>query len=195
MLSGSGGPPSSPLTGYAGRAAWDARKPGRALRASRAERLPALPSSCRDCGAELPTRRHRYCSECRRRRWEVQAHRARRNAAQVLGELRAEGRDPGHGGRAAELRGSKNRAHQRAVMEWSGGRGDPEVFREEILPGLQEARIAQLAGATGLSEHYCSLVRLGKRVPHVRHWQALRSMASPDGEGRGAGPDDHERLG
>jgi hypothetical protein len=27
--------------------------------------------------------------------------------------------------------------------------------------------------ATGLSDHYCSLIRLGKRVPHARHWPAL----------------------
>jgi hypothetical protein len=89
----------------------------------------------------------------------------------VLEELRAEGRDPGHGGRAAELRGSKNRAHQRAVQKWTGKQGDPEAFAAEILPALREATIAQLVAATGLSEHYCSLIRLGKRVPHPRHWE------------------------
>jgi hypothetical protein len=46
----------------------------------------------------------------------------------------------------------------------------------EILPGLHEATIARLAAATGLSAHYCSLIRLGKRVPHPRHWETLRSL-------------------
>jgi hypothetical protein len=40
-------------------------------------------------------------------------------------------------------------------------------------------RIADLAAATGLSEHYCSLIRLGKRRPHPRHWDALRSVVLP----------------
>jgi hypothetical protein len=52
------------------------------------------------------------------------------------------------------------------------------VFHAEILPGLRRARIAQLVAATGLSDHYCSLIRLGKRVPHARHWEALRRLGS-----------------
>jgi hypothetical protein len=52
------------------------------------------------------------------------------------------------------------------------------VFATEILPELREATIAQLAAATGLSAHYCSLIRLGKRVPHARHWEAFRAAAS-----------------
>jgi hypothetical protein len=31
--------------------------------------------------------------------------------------------------------------------------------------------------ATGLSEHYTSLIRLGKKIPDVRHWDALRTCA------------------
>jgi hypothetical protein len=30
--------------------------------------------------------------------------------------------------------------------------------------------------ATGLSEHYCSMIRLGKKVPHARHWGLLRAL-------------------
>jgi hypothetical protein len=43
------------------------------------------------------------------------------------------------------------------------------VFRSEILPGLRHKPIGELVAATGLSEHYCSLIRLGKKVPHPRH--------------------------
>jgi CRISPR-associated endonuclease Cas1 len=168
--------PSSPLTSAARLAAWEDRKPWR--KRQRRTPLPALPATCRDCGEELPSRSHRYCADCRKRRWEGQADRARRNAAEVLSALRAEQRDPGHRGRATQLRGSKNAAHQRAVREWTGERPDPDLFTTEILPGLRELTIARLAAATGLSGHYCSLIRLGKRVPHPRHWEALRAAAS-----------------
>ena len=57
-------------------------------------------------------------------------------------------------------------------------RADPAVFRTEILPGLRGLAINDLVAATGLSNHYCSLIRLGKRVPHARHWEALRRLAS-----------------
>jgi hypothetical protein len=50
------------------------------------------------------------------------------------------------------------------------------VFTREVLPVLRGATISQLVAATGLSEHYCSLIRLGKRVPHPRHWEALRGV-------------------
>jgi hypothetical protein len=97
----------------------------------------------------------------------------------VLASLRAEERDPGHGGTAAERRGVKNRAHQRAVNEWSGEKPDRSVFIAEILPRLRTLSISTLATATGLSEHYCSLIRLGKRIPHPRHWEGLRQLVEP----------------
>jgi hypothetical protein len=62
------------------------------------------------------------------------------------------------------------------VRAWKGDRPDPAVFRSEILPGLRRKPIGELVAATGLSEHYCSLIRLGKKVPHARHWDALRKV-------------------
>jgi hypothetical protein len=62
--------------------------------------------------------------------------------------------------------------HQEAVKVWDAcnpDRPDPAIFRTEILPGLPALPIDALVAATGLSEHYCSLIRLGKRVPHARH--------------------------
>lgn len=43
---------------------------------------------------------------------------------------------------------------------------DSARFRRVLIPDLMTA--------TGLGQHYCSLIRLGKRVPHPRHWTALR---------------------
>jgi len=137
---------------------------------------PRLPERCRDCGGSLPSRRRRYCEDCRERRHADSSVVARQQAAQVLDHLRAEGRDPAHGGTAARARGRKNAAHQLAVRVWEtehGSSHDPAVFAERIAPRLRGVPIHTLTEATGLSEHYCSLVRLGKRIPHARHWAAL----------------------
>jgi CRISPR-associated endonuclease Cas1 len=171
-------PRFTPLTRSNWKAAWDERAPNRRERIKSGSTLE-LAATCRDCGVELPSRRHRYCGDCRLQRWAADASRGRQIAGQVLASLRAEQRDPGHGGRAAELRGAKNRAHQRAVRDWTGERADSGVFANEILPSLRALPIARLAEATGLSDHYCSLIRLGKRTPHPRHWEALRRVGFP----------------
>jgi len=85
---------------------------------------------------------------------------------EVLTRLRAEQRDPAHGGQAGVIRGAKNAAHQAAVRDWAGERPDPAVCQAEIQPALRDARISDLVAATNLSEHYCSLIRLGRRIPH-----------------------------
>jgi hypothetical protein len=162
----------TPLTRANHRAAWNERSPQRRVRQPAGIGL-GLPASCRDCGSPLPNHRRRYCDNCRRAQLAKQASAGRANAAAVLARLRAEQRDPGHGGRAAQIRGTKNAAHQRAVREWDGELPDPGVFTREILPGLRDQSIPDLVAATGLSSHYCSMIRLGKRVPHPRHWPAF----------------------
>ena len=141
-------------------------------------RTPTLPASCRGCGTGLENRRRRYCANCLRDQTLKAGEAGRPAAATVLAHLRTDGRDPAHGHAAATARGTKNAAHQKALAKWSQ-QGEPmsdaSEFRETILPGLRDASIAELVAATGLSEHYCSLIRLGKRVPHPRHWDALRS--------------------
>jgi hypothetical protein len=62
------------------------------------------------------------------------------------------------------------------VKAWKGPKVDPDLFREQILPGLHDQPIQSLVEATGLSDHYCSLIRLGKRVPHARHWKPLEDL-------------------
>jgi hypothetical protein len=113
----------------------------------------------------------------RQQRWTNNATEGRDTAATVLARLRAQQQDPAHGGRAARIRGTKNAAHQRAVREWTGERPDASVFQAEILPELRLMPIAELMAATGLSEHYCSLIRLGKKTPHPRHWPAFMRAA------------------
>ena len=166
-------PTLTPLTGDNRKRSWDGRSPDRRQRRSRSD-FASLPNTCRDCGAPLDDHRHHYCDEHRRDRFTRRASAGRARAAEVLAQLRSEQRDPAHGGKAAKLRGTKNAAHQAALRDWTGDRPDQEVFRSEILPGLRRTPIGELVAATGLSEHYCSLIRLGKKVPHPRHWEALR---------------------
>jgi hypothetical protein len=51
---------------------------------------------------------------------------------------------------------------------------NPEVFRREILPLIQNVPLRRLSKGTGLSLRYVSLIRRGERVPHPRHWDASR---------------------
>jgi CRISPR-associated endonuclease Cas1 len=168
-------PLSARLTRAHHHAAWDERAPHRPRTISS---TLVLPNACRDCGTYLPDRRKRYCEECRADRWSQHAQAGRDTAAAVLAQLRSEKQDPAHGGRAAATRGRKNAAHQWAVKEWAGPRPDPQVFASEILPRLRDHPIPAIAAATGLSEHYCSLIRLGKKAPHPRHWETLRRLGS-----------------
>jgi hypothetical protein len=168
---------AAPLTRAQHRAAWQERKPVHTRRSGEPA-TPTLPNACRDCGTYVPNRRTHYCDYCRGQRWAKHAQQGRDSAASVLAQLRAEQRDPAHGGQAAKARGRKNAAHQLAVKRWSGPRPDPRVFSDEILPGLRGLAINDLVAATGLSDHYCSLIRLGKKVPHARHWEALGRLGS-----------------
>jgi CRISPR-associated endonuclease Cas1 len=172
-------PTLTPLTRANWKRAWDERAPDRKQHSSRSD-FAQLPNTCRECGAPLSDHRRRYCDEHRRERFKQRGPAGRARAAEVLAQLRAEQRDPAHGGQAAEIRGRKNAEHQRAVREWRGERPDPAIFRTEIQPGLINAPLQELVGATGLSEHYCSLIRLGKRVPHARHWETLRAISYAD---------------
>jgi hypothetical protein len=47
--------------------------------------------------------------------------------------------------------------------------------RRRVQP---ESHVSDLVAAAGLSAHYCSLIRLGKRVPHPRHWVALGGLVA-----------------
>ena len=96
-----------------------------------------------------------------------------------LSELRAAGKDPSKGGEVAKRRAAKlvQRMQDQAAWETEHEtEADPEVFRREILPHLQDITLSAMAKETGLSEQYCSLIRRGKYVPHSRHWPNLRHL-------------------
>jgi hypothetical protein len=100
-------------------------------------------------------------------------------AHEVLRKRRLAGDDPAHGGEAAQRRGRRNAATLRANVAWERRQAcsfDPATFAEEIRPKFQAVSLAAMMQATGLSRPYCAMIRRGARVPHARHWEALRSL-------------------
>ena len=50
----------------------------------------------------------------------------------------------------------------------------------EVATGKREpAQIIGLRRLVGLSEHHCSMIRLGKRVPHAPHWEEPLKVSFP----------------
>lgn len=46
----------------------------------------------------------------------------------------------------------------------------------EVAPKLDGFSLRDIAAATGLSLAACSRIRAGAKVPHPRHWDALREL-------------------
>ena len=68
-----------------------------------------------------------------------------------------------------------------AAVQEAGGRAQDTAamraqFDRELRQQLQDVSIRRLCDATGLSPSYWSLIRRGMRVPHVRHWEALKAL-------------------
>jgi hypothetical protein len=58
---------------------------------------------------------------------------------------------------------------------------DPATFEREIKPKLKTVSLLETMRATGLSRTYCGMIRRGVRIPHPRHWEALRDLVrSPE---------------
>jgi CRISPR-associated endonuclease Cas1 len=52
-----------------------------------------------------------------------------------------------------------------------------EIYDDKIKPALLQSSISQIAGALKVSIPYAANIRLGRRQPHPRHWQALAKLA------------------
>ncbi len=119
-----------------------------------------------------------YCPDCRQQRQAERFPDFHEQGLDTLAQARAEGRDPAHGGQAADRRGSANAGHGRQVVAWNRDHPQPdlEVFRRDILPGLEGCGLAALMEATGLSRSYCAMIRRGAYTPHARHWESLRGL-------------------
>ena len=148
----------------------------RSARSSRSKQA-SIAKTCVVCGADLPGRQRRYCTDCR----PIRSRDAVAKAHEVLRERRLAGSDPAHGGRAAKLRGKRNSVKLRANAEWERSQAetlDRAIFEIEISPKLKTVSLLETMRATGLSRTYCGMIRRGVRVPHPRHWEALRELVS-----------------
>lgn len=151
------------------------------------------PGGCLECGVVLePSARRRYCNECMPRQRAVLGTGEGRVALEMtrsafaaaggraaLAKMRAEGRDPAHGGDAAERRGRTITAQMAAGAAWDQEHGDIDDgadFTRDALPGLRSVPLQVMVNATGLSRGYCSFIRRGLKVPHRRHWAALARL-------------------
>ncbi len=140
-----------------------------------------LPNRCRTCGAELDQADRLYCDGCGVVFGAERLERFQAAGPGALAQMRKAGHDPTQTPEAtAKLSDSMSRRGL-DVAAWDrvhGERPDPEVFRREILPGLQGVALARIVVRTGLSLRYASLIRRGEKVPHPMHWEALRAIAS-----------------
>jgi hypothetical protein len=114
-----------------------------------------------------------------RREHGLRAVEAARN---VLAAQTAAGHDPR---RSADVNGARGEAisegHRRNrswACEYPGQR-DKVWFKSEIVPKLDAFSLKEIGKATGLSLAVCSRIRAGAKVPHPRHWEALRKLVAP----------------
>lgn len=162
----------------------------RADRARRHNRIaPDKPTTatpekrCRRCGGRVPNQRRAYCDAClpHYQRDRYQAFVAAGQEAYT--RRRDDGSSSAHGGQAAVRRAANRVRRAREVQEWEAAhpdRPDPSLFQREILPTIQTVPLSDLARATGLTLAYCALIRRGNKVPHPRHWSALRAATARD---------------
>jgi CRISPR-associated protein Cas1 len=181
QAAGPAGRAPTPLSQENRRADRD-RRSGRPTHPPTAAR-PARPERrCHRCGGPLPHRDRTYCDTCLPH-YQHDRYQAFRAAGQAQKQAeRAAGTDPSHGGDAAARRGAtrRTRAAEQAAWEKANPHVDADrtVFEREILPLIQEVSLSQLARATGLTGGYLAQVRRGAKVPHQRHWPALRRVGA-----------------
>jgi hypothetical protein len=68
---------------------------------------------------------------------------------------------------------TRRRAEQRTWDLEHPERPDPDLYRREILPGVEQKSLKDIGRATGLSAGYCTKIKRGEVVPHPRWWGNL----------------------
>ncbi|MDA1004466.1 MAG: CRISPR-associated endonuclease Cas1 [Chloroflexi bacterium] len=147
---------------------------------------PTIASLCAECGSPTPAADRQYCDCCLVNVKLSVTARFAESGPRALAALRAAGKDPMN---RADLREkvSVRRAQQAAAdREWDRTHVDipaDSVFRDGILPRLQDVPLRGMMEATGLSKMQCSRIRRGIHVPHPRHWVALQGLSVQTREG------------
>ena len=140
---------------------------------------------CAVCGAAVRRRQDRTCGPaCEKQARVAAGHAGGAKLQEMLAQLKAEGRDPtatpeARANLAASM--SQRRAEQRTWDREHPERPNPDLYRLEILPKVQQMSLKSIRKATGLSLAYCGRIRGGELVPHARWWEALQASADPRG--------------
>jgi len=129
---------------------------------------PRLEHVCSDCGVKIRLD-HRLCSKCAK-----QATRKSFGIGRRIAQL------PENLAKRAETM----RTHRRRIEAWkpSASGISRDTYVNLVLPALALVPKNEIRKALGVSEPYSSDIRVGKRIPHQRHWQALAQLVgvSPD---------------
>jgi len=159
--------PATPLTASRAKSAQalvkarSAATKARSTTTTRGRQQPGSPTaptlwSCPDCGGAVTNPRHTRCEAC----IDV---------------------DPAQTPEIRASRGAAISSRKRALREWDQAHPDVDfdsgLFRWEILPRLQDVKLADIAQAAGISKGYASNVRAGKFTPHISTWSALAELA------------------
>jgi len=153
--------------------------------------LPTLPPTCRACGFPVPPRR-RFCDTCIDERRQEVGKLAGEIGGVAFARWRAAGNTPTVSAEGLAARAEKCRENRRVLREWKAEQEaaggilssdySPDMFTTTILPGLKRVMPAKIMLATGLSKCYVTLIKRGTRVPHPRHWAALRVLVADTGD-------------
>jgi CRISPR-associated endonuclease Cas1 len=152
----------------------------RAWRAPTVEARPASPIACALCGEPVLKRRRRHCEACMPKARREHGLRAIEAARKALAAQGAAGNDPRRSAAVNRARGEAISEGHRRNRSWARehpGQRDEAWFKREIAPKLDAFTLNEMAAATRLSLAACSRIRAGAKVPHPRHWSALRKLA------------------
>jgi CRISPR-associated protein Cas1 len=174
------GPERSPLLATPRKAAQPRPYATHAWRAPTVETRPAKPTACALCGEPVLKRRRRHCEACMQKARREHGLRAIEAARKTLAAQTAAGNDPRRSAVANRARGEAISEGHRRNRSWARehpDQRDEAWFKREIVPKLDAFSLKEIGKATGLSLAACSRIRAGARVPHPRHWEALRKLA------------------
>ena len=175
------GPERSPLLATPRKTSQPRPYVTRAWRTPTVEARPANPIACALCGEPVLKRRRRHCEACMPKARREHGLRAIEAARKALAAQTAAGNDPRRSAEVNRARGEAISEGHRRNRRWARehpGRHDEAWFKREIVPKLDALTLKEIGKATGLSLAACSRIRAGAKMPHPRHFDALRSLIS-----------------
>jgi CRISPR-associated endonuclease Cas1 len=81
---------------------------------------------------------------------------------------------------AQARRADTQRRQARALKAWNPSHKpewlDEKTYRQKILPGLSGITVPTIVSALAVSQPYATSIRIGRRIPHPRHWIKLARL-------------------